>query len=269
MRPLTKCPKCNSPLEDGDCTECHWSALTSSRTRTQTGLLGTAAHVQLLQLVDRTGSGALFATGVALSTQMILSEVDRRVASLRVWLQTHGDEDFGEFPEMVAADCEAATAIDAVRTILYAGGGDDKETHLSAIEQALQSMSERPADFRTRRVMLCLVNDDTKPARSGRSASRIGAELREAGILFYLICQPTETLHVLTEAAGGMLCEISNRPSPELMQAIATQIAGSVIRSVSTGSVVPLPARLPHVHTNVTGNRTAGRKRSSRFHRFS
>ncbi len=242
------CPKCKSPVEENACTECCWSLRSVQSVFTQAGLGVAACHVDLGLLVDRTGSGALFCRGMELSTRMILEAVDKKVRGLRVWVQTHGDEDYQEFPKMIAAGCKASSAVQAVKTIDYAGGADEEETHLSAIEEALKNIDWQQASHAVRRVMLVFINEDTKPARSGRSATEVGQALREAGILFYLICQQTHTLDALCNAAEGMLCEITNEPSPELMQAIATEISGSVIQSVSTGSAIPLlptSGRLP------------------------
>jgi len=245
MFPQLNCPQCKSPVEENACTECCWSLKSVQSVYTQSALSGAACQVELSLLIDRTGSGALFCRGVEQSTRMILEAVNKNVRDLRVWVQTHGDEDYQEFPKLLTKGCNASRALRAVKKIVYEGGGDREETHLSAIESALDSIDWQQSGRNTRRVMLAFVNDDTKPARSGRSAKKVGQRLREAGILFYLICQPTHALKSLSKAAGGMICEITNSPSPELMQAIAMQITGSVIHSVSTGSTVPLPALLP------------------------
>ncbi len=259
MYPQLTCPQCKSPVEDNACTECCWSLKSVQSIYTQ----GASApcHVELSLLIDRTGSGALFCHGVEISTKLILEAVEKNVQDLRVWVQTHGDEDYQEFPKLITAGCDVSRAVQAVQTIGYAGGGDGEETHLSAIESALESVDWQQSGRNTRRVMLAFVNDDTKPARSGRSATKVGQRLREAGILFYLICQPTGTLKALSQAARGMICEITNNPSPELMQAIATQISGSVIQSVSTGSAVPLPALLPPPSSRTPASRRSLLKR--------
>jgi len=171
---------------------------------------------------------------------MILEAVSNSVPDLVVSVQTHGDEDYREYPELIAREGDVEEAIRAVRTIVYEGGGDGEETHLSALETALERIDGQQLQVDYRRVLLMFVNDDTKPARSGRSAAALGSMIREAGILFYIICQPTAKLAELANTAGGLLCQITNAPSVELMQAIALQISGSVIRSVASGSSLPV-----------------------------
>jgi|GEM_PF-6370453 len=229
MLPITVYPKCQSLLEGNDC------------------------DVDLTVLVDRTGSGTLFSQGVELSSRLILDAVAEKIRNLQVSVQTHGDEFYGEYPSWIAKACSASEALQEIQRINYCGGGDDEETHLSAVETALQGINRQRAGSRSRRVILMFVNDDTKPARSGRSATEIGQAISEAGILFYLICQPTPTLTDLAESARGSICEISNAPSVELMQEIARQISGSVIHSVAIGSTNPLSAALTeHDHGRTT-----------------
>ncbi|MCA9239156.1 MAG: hypothetical protein KDA37_03100, partial [Planctomycetales bacterium] len=164
------------------------------------------------------------------------------------WVQTHGDEDYREFPELLASPAPINRAVQAVRSIRFGGGGDACETHLSAVETAIDQLGRFAGETTRRQAMLVFLTDDTKPARSGRSAEAIGGRLRQCGVLFYLICQPTRKLNQLCEAADGLLFEISNNPSGEMLHKIASQIAGSVSYSVSTRSSRPVhapPAVLP------------------------
>lgn len=193
-------------------------------------------------LVDATGSGAAFANGVPLAVRVILTEVEQRVGRLSVFVQTHRDEDYDECPRIVCRDADAREASKAVASIEYSGGGDAAETHLSAFESSYRCFGEQSRHAAGRRVMLALVNDDTKPARSGRTPEELGLAARQLGLLVYLICEPTRSLGTFAEAAGGMVVPISNNPSEELMQSIARRIAGSVTHSVTMRSLTPIEA---------------------------
>lgn len=193
-------------------------------------------------LVDATGSGATFSHGVPLAARVILTEVERRVGQLSVFVQTHGDEDYGERPQVVCHGADARAASAAVAAIRYEGGGDAKETHLSAIESALRRFGERPLHAAGRRVMLAFVNDETKPARSGRTPKQVGLAARELGLLVYLVCEPTRSLRAFCDSAGGLVVPISNNPTEEMMLSLARRIAGSVAYSVSMRSLTPMEA---------------------------
>lgn len=203
---------------------------------------GSAAGVEVGVLVDATGSGQEFSDGVTLATRVILTEVERRVGRLSVWVQTHRDEDYDEFPNVIRQDADANAASAAVAAVRYKGGGDASETHLSAFESAFLRFDERQSRPAGGRVMLVFINADTKPARSGRSPEAIGMEARELGLLVYLVCEPTPALGAFCEAAGGMMVPITNTPSEELMMSVADRIARSVTYSVSVRSVTPLEA---------------------------
>ena len=234
------CPKCGSALAGGECTECTYFDPATSRVYSKRQLSKAGSEVELGVLVDRTGSGMAFSRGVTTSSKIILETVDREVRGTRVWVQTHGDEDYGERPKLIARPGLARKATAAIRKIKYDGGGDGPETHLSAIEEALGQFTS--ASMLSSKAMLVFINDETKPARSGLSAREIGCAVREMGILLYLIFEPTHEFKSFCNAADGMLLEITNEPSEELMQSIGKRIAGSVVHSVRAGSLKPLDA---------------------------
>lgn len=253
MLPARVCPECRSPMEGADCTSCSFSDRSLQNTYSQRSLGASEISVDIFVLIDRTGSGGAFSRGVTQSCRLILDTVQKNVARLSITVQTHGDEDYQEMPCVLVSHQPVSATLRAIGNIHYEGGGDGPETHLSAVEQMLMNLSKtRHRDRRTRQAMLLFANDESKPARSGRTPTQIGQAIREAGILFYLISQPTQNLLEMKKAAGGMFYEITNYPSPELMLYIATQISKSVVHSVSVGSPFPvelaaedLPKQLP------------------------
>lgn len=229
---------------DADLNDSHVAKTTATGGRLLSMRPAGAATIEIGVLVDATGSSAAFSSGVPLAARLILSEVERQVGGISAFVQTHGDEDYGEYPSVVCQQADAHEASHAVATITYLGGGDAKETHLSAFEAAFRWFTKQRGDCR--RVMIAFVNADTKPARSQRTPEEIGLEARRLGLLIYLICEPTCSLNAFAEAARGMVVPISNNPSEELMLSIARRIAGSVTHSVSVRSLTPIEASDSH-----------------------
>ncbi len=223
------CPDCGTVQQAGRCLECDESSLTAQRRYlSQRRGSSLSENVDIGVLVDRTGSSAAFSKGVVVATETVLRIVENNLPDSRAWVQTHGDEDYGEFPELLAGPGPVEQTVKAVRSICFDGGGDAEETHLSGVEAAIGHLGCFASQSDRRQAMLVFLTDDTKPARSGHTAEAIGSRLKQLGVLFYLICQPTPSLRQLCTAADGLCFEISNNPTEEMLHEIASQIAGSV-----------------------------------------
>ncbi|MAT67961.1 MAG: hypothetical protein CMJ58_00375 [Planctomycetaceae bacterium] len=239
------CPKCGAPLEGADCTECAYTdaSIYLRRPSAPGAAMSLAdARVELAILIDRTGSSAAFAAGVPASCALMLDTLGQQIPQLQVSVQSHGDEEYDELPQLLVRRGDPMAAMSAVKQISYGGGGDAPESHLSAVEAAVAALQWREAAAAgVRRVLVMFANAETKLPRSQRSPDRVGELVRRAGALTYLVCESTPRLSAFCEAAGGLLFPISNRPSRELLDAIARAFARSVFESVSTGSCLPAP----------------------------
>lgn len=196
--------------------------------------------VELGVTVDRTGSSTEFAGGIPATVEIILRQVASKARHVTCYVQSHGDLD--ELEDFVlhtdGGTCEQA--IHDIRGIHYCGGGDPEESHLDALENLLNTIPWTADPARARGAILGFMTDDTKPARSGNSARAVGAEIKSRGLLLYLVCEPTPTLHDLVEGASGLMFQISNSPDPADLQQIAGSLAASIVASVASGSTVPM-----------------------------
>ncbi len=188
--------------------------------------------IDLAIALDRTASSIVFQKGIGFFARIFLSEIERLSPSARCWVQSHGDEDFGERPELLTDGESPAQALDDIRRVSYVGGGDLPETHSSAIERILDLVPWRSASGRGTGILLFLGTHETKPAASGRSAREIGREIRRRGILFYALCEPTDELRRLVRSARGVLLPISNDPPREKVEELARAACRSVRASV-------------------------------------
>lgn len=200
-------------------------------------------EVQMGLTVDRTGSMSGFPEAVKNSLPLIFDPVEAKARGLQVWLQTHGDRDEGEHEVLLTDGGSAAQALSDAATIVFQGGGDPPEHHLDGIETILNRVPWNPNPAEARGAIVAITTDDTKAAQSGRSAEEIGRAIKEKGIVFCLIGQPTPTLLALSKAASGFFFEISDNPSVDEMRRIADMIAASITASLSKPTVTcPAPA---------------------------
>jgi hypothetical protein len=200
-------------------------------------------EVELGITIDRTGSSQQFAQGIAKSIPIITSQIEAKARSLVVWLQSHGDEDYGQDPVLLTNGGTAEQAVKDVSKIVYEGGGDAEEHHLSGIEELSNSVPWNSDTRKARGALLAFMTADSKPAGSGRTPRELGETLRSRGLLLYLICEPTKQFQDLCDAAGGMMFPITNDPDPKEMQKIAGQLSASIVQTIATGGTVPLAVK--------------------------
>lgn len=241
------CPSCQTQVGDSVavCPSCGW------RFNTSAGKLGPSivrpatrpkiqCEVDIATTVDRTGSSERFQAGIPLTYETIVSQVKAKARSVRCWLASHGDLDEGQ---QFIIHTDAGTpeqAVEDIKKITYGGGGDPPEHHLDAIEALLGRVPWTADPNRARGAILAFMTADTKPAKSGLSAAAIGKQIRDKGILLYLVCEPTPTLHELASAAEGLMFQISNSPNSVELQKIASQLAASIVATVAAGGTVPM-----------------------------
>ena len=240
------CPSCKRDLDptvQDICTNCGYQLSTQTSVRpsfTQTiSRPKIQAEVMLAATNDRTGSSRAFAIGIPLMFAMLLQMLAAKLKVLRIFLNSHADLDCGEKMIAHVVNGTVDQAIAGMKKIRYEGGGDPSESHLDAIENLLTTIPWK-LDSSHRGAILGFMTDDTKPARSGRSASQIGHAIRERGILLYLVCEPTPTLRELCDSAQGLMFEITNEPKAEELQQIAAQLAASVVATVASGGTIPM-----------------------------
>lgn len=197
-------------------------------------------EVDIATTVDRTGSSELFKSGIPKTYEMIISQLVAKARNVNCWTASHGDLDEGQ--EFII-HTDAGTpeqAIEDIKLISYGGGGDPPEHHLDAIETLFNLVPWTADPSRARGAIIAFMTADTKPTKSGVTASELGKLIKDNGILLYLICEPTPILQELVDAAEGLMFQISNNPDPVDLQKIAMQLGASIVATVASGSTIPL-----------------------------
>ncbi len=190
--------------------------------------------------IDRTGSSAAFQKGISTSCEVLLDTISAKAKGLTVFVGTHGDEECGESPVLHTAGGNRDQALADIRAITYGGGGDAEETHLDGIRRFLETVPW-PMDGRhTRGALVVFLTDDTKPDRTGLSATELGEAIRAKGLLFYAVYQKTSTLDKLVHAAGGLPIAISNSPDRSELQNAAAQVGASLVATLGAGGTLPM-----------------------------
>ena len=241
------CPSCQTQVNPSVdvCPSCGW------RFNTSIGKPGPSivrpatrpkiqCEVDLAVTIDRTGSSERFQTGIPLTYEMIVNQVKAKAREVKCWVGSHGDLDEGQDFVIHTDAGTPEQAIDDVKKISYGGGGDPAEHHLDAIEELFNRIPWTSDPSRARGAILAFMTADTKPTKSGISATELGKLIKDNGILLYLVCEPTPTLENLASAAEGMIFQISNNPDPVEMQKIAAQLAASIVATLATGGTVPM-----------------------------
>lgn len=244
---VTTCPSCQQSVDTAsfnNCPVCGWKFHTGGgngpsivkpavRPKIQ-------AEVDLGIPVDRTGSSKQFQTGIPMSLEMILRQVNAKARSVKCWLGSHGDLDEGQ-PFILHTDGGTSEqAIEDVKKIVYGGGGDPPEHHLDAIETLLKTVPWTRDPSRAHGAIIAFLTADTKPTKSGITAKQLGAEIKKQGVFLYLICEPTPTLMELADAAEGLMFEITNTPDATELQRIASQVAASIVVMAGSGKTEPM-----------------------------
>lgn len=244
---MAYCPSCQNKVDTAVdvCPSCGWSFNNSSgqpklsfappvpsRPKIQ-------CAVDLAATVDRTGSCERFEIGIPLTYDLILAQLKTKVRDVKCWLGSHGDLDEGQNFIIHTDAGTPEQASEDIKNICYGGGGDPPEHHLDAIESLLNLVPWTSDPSRARGAIVAFMTADTKPAKSGISATELGRQIRDKGILLYLVCEPTPTLQELASAAEGFLFQISNNPEPTEMQKIAAEVGKSIAITAASGSTVP------------------------------
>lgn len=239
------CPSCQCTASPADerCPACGWrfdampDFLPTPVARPRLPVM-----VEFAIAIDRTGSTKVFASGTQAMIREILHSIEPKVQSSKVWVQTHGDEDYGQEPVLLTDGGDIEQAIADVQTIVFEGGGDPEEHHLDAIETAFRTIPWSNDRRRVRGVMICFLTADSKPSRKGLSPESIGGAISQQGILLYVVAQRTPLVSAFCQAAKGMFVEISNDPSPDDIERIAAAIGASIAATVATGKTTPIAA---------------------------
>ena len=197
-------------------------------------------EIDLAITIDRTGSSLQFADGIRGSLPLMFDPIKARAPKLRVWLQSHGDEDEGQMPVLLTDAGTPEQAADDAKKIIFDGGGDPPEHHASAIENLFHTVSWTANPKSSRGAIVAFLTADTKPSRSGKTPKEIGEAIRAKNLLLFLVCEPTPSLHEMCQAAQGLMFTISKTPSMDDMSKIAAAMAKSIMLTVSTGGTVPM-----------------------------
>lgn len=256
-KPMTLCPSCQSIFTGTlppTCPTCGAALGTSIEANRRQGSLlvpkmpsirpaarpKLPVEVTLGIEIDRTGSSAAFQAGIAFSSEVLLETIAAKVKSLTVYVGTHGDEECGEAPVLHTAGGTREQAMADIRGITFGGGGDAPETHLDGIRNFLETVPWPMDKSRTRGAFVAFLTDDTKPDRTGATATQIGKAIRDKDLLFYAVCQKTKELEALVSAAGGLLMPISNTPDRADLENAAAQVSASLIATIGAGGTLPM-----------------------------
>jgi hypothetical protein len=246
---IRECPSCKASVVDNadSCKVCGWQ-FKASVGKSRVSIVRPAVRpkipceVQIAIDVDRTGSSEAFKSGIPNTVDGLVSSVVAKARDVTVWVQTHGDLDEGQDTVLLVDGGTPEDAKKAVEGVFYGGGGDAPENHLDSIECLANTVPWIADPRKARGAIVALMTADSKPARSGKTASQIGEEIKKRGILLYLVCEETPTLRELCDAAGGWMFKISNSPDPKELQSIASKVAASITQVAGAGATVPLTA---------------------------
>ena len=241
------CPSCQTEVDTSAdvCPSCGWK-FNASPGKPGASIVRPATRpkiqcqVDLATTVDRTGSSEQFQTGIPQTYEMIVTQVQAKARDVKCWVGSHGDLDEGQ-DFIIHTDAGTTDqAVEDIKKISYGGGGDPPEHHLDAVEELLKRVPWTADPSRARGAIIAFMTADTKPAKSGISAAELGKQIKDKGILLYVVCEPTPTLQELASAAEGLVFQISNNPDPAQMQKIAGQLAASIVATVASGGTVPM-----------------------------
>jgi len=246
---MMHCPSCQAQVDASAnvCPSCGWRFNMSSGKLSPSIVCPATrpkiqCQVDLAATVDRTGSSECFQVGIPKTYEMIVSQVKAKAREVNCWLGSHGDIDEGQDFIIHTDAGTREQAIEDIKKIYYGGGGDISEHHLDAIESLLNRVPWTDDLTRARGAIIAFMTADTKPAKSGVSAASLGKQIKDKGILLYLVCELTPTLNDLASAAEGLVFQISNNPDPSEIQKIAAQLAASIVATVASGGTVPMTA---------------------------
>jgi hypothetical protein len=177
---------------------------------------------------------------------MIATPVMKKAARVRLFLQTHGDLDYGQRPVMLVRDGTLDELVAEVDGIDYSGGGDAPEHHTHALEALLESV-DWTGTPPTRRAVVLFSTADTKPSPSGRTPEQIASALQARGVLLFAVCEMVPGMRTFVSRAQGEAFPISNDPSEAEMQRVSAAVAASVLASVVEGDIAAPPANTVYV----------------------
>lgn len=206
-------------------------------------------HVEVLLDIDITASSGPFQQGIGKLCTGIVAAASKKVAKSTFRLMTHGDEEFEHAPllvvEKLTIDSNDSDSLQRLQSALdrisFYQGQDLEETHLQAIQWALERIPFTSHDELTRRFIVQITTDDTKPLRVG-SPKDLGEQLTAAGIELILITTPNAiNLRSLAEFTRSEIFDISKEPSTEDLAVLAR----CVVRSITAPSCSLLSRTLP------------------------
>lgn len=249
---MNVCPSCGTPVDttaNPACPVCAWDFGGANAGRPATVIQPAARPKLPVEVIagigiDITGSSAPFADGIRANIETLLRAIEAKAASLTVTVQTHGDEDDGQFPTLVADSANVADAVAAVKALRFDGGGDPPEHHLNAIEKLASVVPFAAAGRQQRGAVVFFSTADSKAASSGKTPEQIGAELLGKGFITCFIGEPGTQVERVGRACNAFLFPISASPTPVEMKRVAEQVAASIVASLTKGTTRPIPQPL-------------------------
>ncbi|RKX21211.1 MAG: hypothetical protein DRP35_04820 [Candidatus Zixiibacteriota bacterium] len=244
------CPSCNYQGLDPNatfCDQCGWNF--ESDENQQQPILGSVVRPEQTGsavigiTVDRTDSSKRFQKGCKKVIEDTFNGFKINNVSPSIFLFSHGDLDEGQDTIMHTVNGSPQQVILDFNSIQFGGGGFPKENHLDAIEHLKNNVPWNPL---AHNAIISIMNDESKPLRSGKEVENLGQELKSQNIKLFLICEITPILYKLSKSAGGIMIPISNSPNPDEIQIIVQQLTASIQASLGSGNTVPLNENNPN-----------------------
>jgi hypothetical protein len=230
---MLACPACQSPTVASSTV-----SPSLSRSIIKPEALGKLpVRVEIAFADDITGSsGPYKERGILEAARCVLDEAGKRAAEIVCWLQAHGDSEYGQNPTLIVDRGTASDVLAALASLDYGGGGDAEETHTEAIYQLLKTIPFTADPARARGAIIAFLTDETKDTGCPLTPQELGAQVRQRGLLLYLIATATPKLQAMVNAAGGILLPISNDPDEAELRRLGAMVGKSLTMSVVTGS---------------------------------
>lgn len=196
--------------------------------------------VTLVGDLDRTESTTPFSAAIPKVFQGVARGLAERITDITYDVWTHGDLDCHETPVQLCHHVGMDEAINALKSIVFEGGGDLPETHADQLENLLAVTQWGSDPLKSRNILLMFATDETKPSRSGKSMKQIGAEFKAKGVFLFLVCQETPSLREIVDAAGGYLIPISTDPDEAETKRVVSQLTASITATATRAATIPL-----------------------------
>jgi hypothetical protein len=194
--------------------------------------------VDVLFIVDATGSSGPFARGITHIVPAAARGLAERIANARLGLIASRDQDIGERDETLLADGNAAAVQAAVGQLMFEGGGDADETHFWSVRDALRSYPWPEGPMR-RKAMVLIGSSDSKSV-PGTTLDQLVLDLLNRRMAVFVVAPPSANLRQLAELTDGLFFELSNEPSAAEVERLIGRLTASMTQTLSAAGTTAI-----------------------------